>query len=271
MDVYIEETNASQDSYKLAHNKFSDRTREEMKLMYGDIDIDETKEAGVLETASTFNPIDWISAGAVNPIQDQGQCGSCWAFSCIASMEGAVFVDHGNLYKFSEQQLVDCSTANHGCNGGNANKGFEYFEDKNEMSEAEYPYKARNQTCKYNSSSGYTYHTRAENAYFLVQYDNLDQMYAALAKKPLTVRIQADTYAFQSYSSGIFNNPACGNQHDHATNVVGYGVSGSTAYWVMRNSWGTGWGEEGYMRLEVMQTGDGYCGIQMWPSYPLLD
>lgn len=96
-------------------------------------------------------------------------------------------------------------------------------------------------------------------------------MYAALKIMPLSVSIDARSTAFHSYSSGIFNDSSCGDQHDHATDVVGYGTDAGVDYWLMRNSWGADWGESGYMRLEVMATGNGYCGIQMWPSYPLLE
>jgi len=130
------------------------------------------------------------------------------------------------------------------------------------MSESSYPYRARNGTCKYSSSntgvkaSGYTN----------VSADNVSQMKSALAKKPLSVSIQADTNVFQSYRSGIFNSTKCGTSLDHATNVVGWGSSAGTDYWIMRNSWGTSWGEKGYMRLAIV-SGKGNCGIQMQPLY----
>jgi len=92
-------------------------------------------------------------------------------------------------------------------------------------------------------------------------------MKAALAKKPLSVSIEADRSVFGNYRSGIFNSSSCGTSLDHATNVVGWGSSGSTDYWIMRNSWGTSWGEKGYMRLEIV-SGHGICGIQMEPLYP---
>lgn len=147
----------------------------------------------------------------------------------------------------------------------------EYYETHGPMSEVEYPYVPKNGTCKYSSNSAYRYHTRTENAFVEVQYDDLSQMYAALKLKPISVSICASSSAFHQYSSGIFDDPTCGDQHNHATNVVGYGIENNTAYWLMRNSWGTGWGEQGYMRLAVQQTGNGICGIQMWPVYPLLE
>jgi len=89
----------------------------------------------------------------------------------------------------------------------------------------------------------------------------------ALASQPLSVSIEADKSVFQSYKSGIFNSTACGTSLDHATNVVGWGTSGTTEYWIMRNSWGTSWGEQGYMRVAIT-TGAGICGIQSSPLYP---
>jgi len=132
------------------------------------------------------------------------------------------------------------------------------------MAEASYKYTARDGTCKYNSGS--TTGVKA-SGYTNVAANNTSQMKAALALKPLSVSIQADTSVFQSYSSGIFNSTKCGTSLDHATNVVGWGTSNGVEYWTMRNSWGTSWGEKGYMRLQIV-SGNGICGIQMEPLYP---
>jgi len=121
-------------------------------------------------------------------------------------MEGTVCVDHQELLKFSEQQLVSCSTENNGCGGGMAYSAFEYYETHGEMAEAEYPYTAKDGNCKYNANSAYRYNTRIENSTVTVTYDDVDQMYAALKIKPLSVSICASATSFHTYSSGIFND-----------------------------------------------------------------
>ena len=268
---FIKAHNATESSYKVGHNKFSDYTEAEMQKMMGDLPTDDKIEPTKLTWDGAFAPINWINAGAVNPIQDQGQCGSCWAFSATASMEGAVEIKYGTLLKFSEQLLVDCDTYDSGCNGGNANNGFHYYQTNGPMSEASYPYTAKDGTCKYNASAAYSYRTAATMYYTQVAYDDVNAMYAGLTKQPLTVRIYASTYSFQTYKSGIYDDLSCPTTHNHATNVVGYGVDANNVeYWLMRNSWGTGWGEQGYMKMQVQPTGPGICGVQNWPSYPNL-
>ena len=131
------------------------------------------------------------------------------------------------------------------------------------MTEAAYPYTGRDGTCKYNVANS-TY-VKMES-YTNVTADSPSAMKTALNSHVLSVAIQANKMCFQTYSSGIFNNSNCGTSLDHATNVVGWGTSGTTDYWIMRNSWGTSWGEKGYMQLEIV-SGKGYCGIQMEPLY----
>ena len=268
-DYQINHHNANSTQWKMGHNKFSDVTETEMQRMLQARGNMPTLEPTYLEVPTEFTPIDWITAGAVNPIQDQGSCGSCWAFSTICGLEGGHFVASGELLKFAEQQLVDCSTENNGCGGGMSYNGYHYFVTHQPMSEASYPYTARNGVCQYDSSNAYNVNT-ANPWYVTVAYENVDQMKAALALKPLNVSIEASATSFHQYSSGIFNDPACGDQHNHATNVVGMGIENGVEYWLMRNSWGTDWGEQGYMKMEITATGPGQCGVQMWPIYPLM-
>lgn len=136
-------------------------------------------------------------------------------------MEGAVFVDHQTLLKFSEQQLVDCDKRDLGCNGGEKVWGMEYYKTHKEMNEAEYPYTATDGHCQYSSAGPWAYYTKEAVE---VTKDDLSQMYAALALKPISVSICASSDAFHQYSTGIFNDPTCGDVHNHATNVVGYGT-----------------------------------------------
>jgi len=226
---------------------------EESELNYEDAEIDLTANA---------TPINWVSKGAVNAIKDQKQCGSCWAFSAVSAMESAHKIKSGKLLSFAEQQLVDCSSAG-SCNGGNVGAAFKYYEGKGAMAESKYTYTARNGTCKYSSSNTGVKSTGHKS----VTSNDPSAMKSALAGRPLSVGVAADSSAFGNYKSGIFNSSSCGTSLDHATVVVGWGSSGGTDYWIMRNSWGTSWGEKGYMRLAIV-SGAGICGIQKDASYP---
>lgn len=252
-------------SFKLGFNKMSDWTEAEYKSMLTYKPAEEWIATDNFETYNGVpNAVDWRTAGAVNAIKDQGQCGSCWAFSSAASMEGSHKIASGTLLSFAEQQLVDCSTLNFGCNGGNCALAFKYWTNNYVMSEASYKYTATNGTCKYNATSNTGVKATGSTN---VTANNPTAMKAAVAIKPLSVAIEADLAVFQSYKSGIFNSTSCGTNLDHATNVVGWGSASGVDYWIMRNSWGTTWGESGYMRLQIVD-GNGICGIQMQPLYP---
>jgi C1A family cysteine protease len=250
-------------TFTLGHNQFSDWTEEEYKAILTYTPVDTTEMEFEDFDANEINgAIDWRSKGAVQSIKDQGQCGSCWAFSTMSAMESSHQIKSGKLLSLSEQQLVDCSTSNHGCNGGNASLAFSYLSSKAAMSESSYPYTHRNGTCKWSSNNTGVVST----SHSYVTSNSPSAMKSALANQPLSVAIEADKSVFQSYKSGIFNSTACGTSLDHATNVVGWGSSAGTDYWIMRNSWGTSWGEKGYMRLAIV-SGKGNCGIQMQPLY----
>lgn len=260
--IMIEAHNMTESSYKLGHNKFSDWTDSEYANILTYKPIEHVAEETAVDGAAT--PINWVDLGAVSPVQDQGQCGSCWAFSSVSAAESAHEIATGHLEKFSEQQLVDCVRLCFGCNGGNQAIAFNYYESHYAMSEASYPYTAKNGTCAYSSSDNLGVKV---TTYTSVTADSPDAMKTALQTAPLAVAIQANQLSFQMYSSGVFTNTNCGTNLDHATNVVGWGESGSQQYWIMRNSWGTSWGESGYMKLEIV-SGHGLCGIQMQPLYP---
>merc|ERR1712127_156600 len=257
--------NKTESHFKLGHNKMSDWTEEEYKsiLTYKPNMVDTV--AAVEASPLGYSPVDWRSGSCLSPIQDQGQCGSCWAFSAVAPMENKYCAQNGTLYKLSEQQLVDCVNLCFGCNGGNAALAFRYWESHNAMSEASYAYTAKDGSCKYSASTAAP--VKAVS-YTGVTANSPDSMKAALQNNIMSVAIQADQRVFQSYTSGIFTDTSCGTQLDHATNVVGWGSESGMEYWIMRNSWGTSWGDNGYMKLEIV-AGVGLCGIQMQPNFPV--
>jgi cathepsin L len=223
--------------------------------------------AQTLENTSLPASVDWRQKGAVTPIKNQQQCGSCYSFSSTGSLEGLNAIKNGKLVSFSEQQIVDCSSSygNMGCNGGLMDNCFKYTAAKGIEPASAYPYKAVQGKCQYSKAK-----TVFKNTGFsdVPQGDN-DALAAAVAQQPVSVGIEADSSAFQLYTSGIFNDDSCGTQLDHGVLNVGYGASGQTDYWIIKNSWGTTWGESGYMRMiKQSGTGPGMCGVANTASYP---
>ena len=157
-DKLINEHNATDSSFKLGHNKFSDFTDHERTQILGFVQPDDLPEPVWLPEDNIDWEVDWITKGAVTPVKDQGQCGSCWTFSSTGALEGAHQIATGTLLSFSEQQIVDCANLRHGypsfgCNGGNQSTAFKYLEKHKAELESVYPYTAKNGTCQYDAAS----------------------------------------------------------------------------------------------------------------------
>jgi C1A family cysteine protease len=216
------------------------------------------------EELTQAGPIDWRTKGAVTPIKNQGQCGSCWAFSTIAATEGAWVQAKGKLLSFSEQQLVDCSTSygNHGCNGGLMDYGFKYIKDHGIELESQYPYTARDGRCKASGSPSGTI-----SGFTDVQRNSESALAAALAQRVVSVAVDANNWSF--YSSGVMKHTKCGTRLDHGVTLVGWANDSNGSYWIIKNSWGTRWGNQGYIWLEKgISKSSGTCGICMAASWP---
>lgn len=260
-------------SYKLGLNLFSDLTEKEFVAKYTGINqrsIKNADERNVAENPIADPPasVDWRTQGAVNPVQNQGQCGSCWAFSAIASLEGVAKINGYPLYKLSEQQLVDCSTAegNHGCNGGLMDNAFNYIKQNGIELETTYPYKGADEKCKATQAQ---YTNVVVTGWQDVPQDDCNALLAAIALNPTSVAIAAN--AIQFYTSGVFSSKFCGTGLNHGVTAVGYGTDSTSKkdFWLVRNSWGASWGEQGYIRMDrAIQPKTGICGICMAASYP---
>jgi len=216
--------------------------------------------------------VDWTTKGAVTPVKNQGQCGSCWSFSATGALEGAWFVKRHALTNLSEQQLVDCSTAqgNQGCNGGLMDYAFQYAVANGLTTEAAYPYTATGpNACK---AKGLPVAVKA-TGFKDVPTNSMLSLMTAVVQQPVAVAIEADENAFQFYSSGVLTKP-CGTNLDHGVLLVGYGTDATGLdYYKVKNSWGTTWGQAGYVLLGRGATyngNQGQCGIQMDPSYPVV-
>ena len=235
-------------------NQFTGLTDEEFVQTYlGTIIPSETVvEASTQENGDvSVGDVDWVSQGAVTGIKYQGSCNSCWAFSTTGSLEGLSKLADGNLLSFSEQQLVDCSSkyGNQGCNGGLMDNAFKYVKDHGICSESDYPYNAvKHSKCKIDGGSfkisGFT------------DIKNCNDLANGLTGRPISVAVDATNWS--KYSNGVFSN--CKDSLNHGVLLVG----ATDAYWRIKNSWGSSWGEKGFIRLARGNT----CGICNLASYP---
>merc|ERR1711972_1051668 len=213
--------------------------------------------------------VDWTTKGAVTPVKNQGQCGSCWSFSTTGALEGAWEIATGKLVSLSEQQFVDCDKVDSGCSGGLMDNAFQYAEKNAICTEESYSYTGRGGTCKA-SSCTVGIPNGGVTGFKDVAKDDMQALMEAVEKQPVSIAIEADKAAFQSYRSGILSS-SCGANLDHGVLLVGYGSEGGKDYWKVKNSWGTSYGENGYVRLLRGKGGAGECGLLSGPpSYPVV-
>jgi len=252
-------------SYKLALNKYADLTSEEFKSQYLKLRPSSNKKlyTDVKLNDDAPSSQDWSKTDAVTDVKDQGQCGSCWAFSTTGAMEGLWWLTNSSQRSFSEQQLMDCSSAygNMSCSGGLMDNAFDYLQSHGVTDESNYPYKGVNGSCD---------RSRVTNGFKLSSYTDLANSQTALvnavAERPVSIAINANP--IQLYQNGVFDDWSCGDQIDHGVLAVGYGSDAGQDFFKVKNSWGADWGEEGYFRLARRDHGTGICGCTTNASYP---
>jgi len=266
--------NKKSKSLFLRMNHFGDMTTTEFKSkMNGYLMGTNEKKGSAFMTPSYAqipSSVDWRKHdGYVSEVKNQGQCGSCWAFSTTGSLEGQHFRKTGKKVDLSEQNLVDCSGAygNHGCQGGLMDNAFQYIKANGGIdTEQSYPYQAQKGQCRFKKSN-----VGADDTGFVdIEEGNEDALKNATATVgPISVAIDASHFSFQFYHTGVYNEPECSPQQlDHGVLVVGYGSMNGNDYWIVKNSWGPSWGLQGYIMMS--RNKQNQCGIASKASYPLV-
>lgn len=256
--------------------KYTDWTKEEFSSRHGyRPDLKNENELpfvkAVIPDVDLPIEFDWRNKGAVTPVKNQGLCGSCWAFSVTGNVEGQYAIKHGKLLEFSEQELVDCDKVDEGCNGGLMDNAYRVIEKLGGLeSESDYPYEGSDDTCHFDVNRVEVQLTGAVN----ISHNETDMAKWLMANGPISIAINAN--AMQFYMGGVSHpfkvlcNP---NNLDHGVVIVGYGVhtyklfNKTMPYWIVKNSWGQSWGEQGYYRV---YRGDGTCGVNQTPSSALI-
>ncbi|XP_066523113.1 cathepsin S, ortholog 1 [Hoplias malabaricus] len=273
LDEVMKHNEAGRHSYTMGINHLSDMTADEVNTQLNGLKeehpllqevSDEFLDRLLNETVLPAQ-LDWTKKGLVSPVQNQGPCGSCWAFSAVGALEGQMKKKTGQLVPLSPQNLVDCSitVGNHGCKGGYLTKSFIYISrNKGIDSNSFYPYEHREGTCRYavKGRAGYC------SGFRMLPRNELQLLQAIATVGPISVGINGKLASFHRYKSGIYNDPHCDSRSvNHAVLLVGYGQEKGQDYWIIKNSWGKFWGESGFVRIARNKN---QCGIANFAIFP---
>ncbi|XP_047952025.1 cysteine proteinase 3-like [Salvia hispanica] len=259
-------------SYTMGVNEFTDLTWDEFKKhRLGAAQNCSATRSGNHKLTDAVLPAtkDWRKSGIVTPVKSQGSCGSCWTFSSTGALEAAYSQAFGKNISLSEQQLVDCAGDfnNFGCNGGLPSQAFEYIKYNGGLdTEAAYPYTGKDGVCKYSSENVAVKVVDSVN----ITLGAEDELKHAVAfVRPVSVAFEV-VNGFKAYNGGVYTSTTCGSDPmdvNHAVLAVGYGVDNGVPYWLIKNSWGADWGDNGYFKMEM---GKNMCGVATCASYPIV-
>ena len=264
--------------YKTGITKFSDLTQQEFAKIYLNLNYDAMAVANFNPAHPSFSnaapdSFDWRDKGLVTPVRDQGMCGSCWAFSTVSNLEGLYYKLKGVAVDLSEQILVDCDTYDSACNGGLMEYAFQWIKENGMETEEDYPYTGYKGSCKADPSkyidmkvTGWKKLGSSTSTWSPVDEEEIKEFLYETG--PLAIALNANP--LQTYSGGILDKtssqcPVSGI--NHAVTLVGYGAESGVDYWIVKNSWGANWGENGYFRI---RRGTGCCGVNCYITTALV-
>jgi cathepsin L len=275
------EADLGEHTYRLGLNQFTDWTREEYRKFltgfrrdrsWGTEDEEqqsgeESVTVGAGSASELPTEVNWVKNGWVTKVKNQGKCGSCYTFAATGALEAQLYNKTKQLVTLSEQNLVDCSKSygNMGCNGGVTDYAFRYVKEQGIQPEDSYPYVGTDtDACKFDSTKSVT---KASGWVNIPRGNELALQQAVATAGPVAVAIDADPISFQLYRSGVYQNSACSpTEITHAVLAVGYGVENGNEYWLIKNSWGERWGDDGY--IKIARNMNNMCGITTQASYP---
>lgn len=263
----IEEHNAKNLSWTFGINEFSDWTDEEYSRLLG---LKNFRNANsnlpviTLPKANDYETIDWRNRddGYVGPVLNQGKCGSCWAFSAAQALASSYYRVNKEVVDVSRSHAVDCDKFSHGCNGGLQENAFVHWMRFGAIKEENYPYQPLDRECQEIAIGSDL--PELPTAFRVDVGDSL--LYDALVHQPVSISIRAENDAFRHYAGGVIDGPDCGYEIDHAVLLAGYLADDNA--WLVKNSWGPAWGEQGYVRIK-RRGGHGICGINQQNSIPV--
>ncbi|KAL9252652.1 Thiol protease aleurain-like-like protein [Drosera capensis] len=268
----IRSSNRNGMPYTLALNDFADMSWEEFQKhkLGAAQNCSATLKGNHKMTDATLPDMkDWREVGIVTPVKNQGHCGSCWTFSTTGALEAAYSQAFGKSVSLSEQQLVDCAGAfnNFGCSGGLPSQAFEYVKYNGGLdTEEAYPYAGKDGECKFSSEN---VGVRVVDSVNITLGAEDELKHAVAFVRPVSVAFQV-VNGFRFYKDGVYTSDSCGSTPmdvNHAVLAVGYGVENGVPYWLIKNSWGGDWGDNGYFKMEL---GKNMCGVATCASYPVV-